>query len=165
VTGFRVGQGFDVHRLVPGRPLRLGGLTIPYDRGLAGHSDGDCLLHAVCDALLGAAAAGDMGVHFPSRDARWKDASSLVFVEEVRRIVQDRGFAIVNVDTTVVAQAPVLAPHLAEMRAQLSRSLALDPQVVSVKAKSTDGLGAIGNGEGIAAFASALLRAKDDPST
>jgi 2-C-methyl-D-erythritol 2,4-cyclodiphosphate synthase len=159
---YRVGQGFDAHRLVPGRKLLLGGVAIPYDRGLAGHSDGDCLLHAVCDALLGAAAGGDMGVHFPSGDARWKDASSLVFLEEVGRIVQARGFAIENIDTTVIAQAPVLAPHLDAMRAAIGRTLALDVSAVSVKAKSTDGLGAIGDGQGIAAFASALLRATSE---
>jgi 2-C-methyl-D-erythritol 2,4-cyclodiphosphate synthase len=162
MSGYRIGQGFDVHRLVPGRALLLGGITIPYDRGLAGHSDGDCLLHAVCDALLGAAAAGDMGVHFPSSDATWKDAPSLVFLEEVGRIVS-RGFVIENIDVTVIAQAPVLAPHLPEMRAQLCRTLELEPAAVSVKAKSTDGLGAIGRGDGIAAFASALLRAKEKP--
>jgi len=160
-AGYRIGQGFDVHRLVPGRMLLLGGITIPYDRGLAGHSDGDCLLHAVCDALLGAAAAGDMGVFFPSSDMKWKDAPSLVFLEEVRRLVAARGFLIENIDATVIAQAPVLAPHLPEMRAQLCRTLELEPGAVSVKAKSTDGLGAIGGGDGIAAFASALLRAKE----
>jgi 2-C-methyl-D-erythritol 2,4-cyclodiphosphate synthase len=165
VKGYRIGQGFDAHRLVSGRKLLLGGVAIPYDRGLAGHSDGDCLLHAVCDALLGAAAAGDMGAYFPSRDAKWKDAPSLVFLEEVRRVVEERGFTIENVDATVVAQAPVLAPHLAGMRESIARTLALPLAVVSVKAKSTDGLGAIGGGEGIAAFASALLRAKDESLT
>lgn len=158
MTTFRVGQGFDAHRLVARRKLFLGGIRIPHEKGLAGHSDGDCLIHAVCDALLGAAAAGDMGEHFPSRDAQWKDAPSLVFLEQVRQIVRRLGFAIENIDATVIAQEPKLAAHLPEMRAQLCRSLELDPPAVSVKAKSTDGLGAVGRGKGIAALASALLR-------
>ena len=158
MTGYRIGQGFDAHRLVARRTLFLGGIRIPHNKGLAGHSDGDCLLHAVCDALLGAAAAGDMGEHFPSRDKKWKDAPSLVFLENVRHIIRERGFVIENIDATVIAEEPVLAPHLPEMRAQLCRALELDPPRVSVKAKSTDGLGALGRGKGIAALASALLR-------
>jgi 2-C-methyl-D-erythritol 2,4-cyclodiphosphate synthase len=120
-VSWRVGQGFDAHRLVPGRPLMLGGLQVPHDKGLAGHSDGDCLIHAICDALLGAAAAGDMGVHFPSRDQRWKDAPSVRFLEEVRRIVAGQGFVIENIDATIVAQEPVLAPHLPAMRTRLAQ--------------------------------------------
>ena len=154
----RVGHGFDTHRLVSGRPLLLGGIVVPYDRGLEGHSDGDCVLHAVCDALLGAAAAGDMGQHFPSSDPRWKGASSRLFLEEVSRLLRDRGFVVENVDVTVVAQAPALAPHLGKMRETLVSLLGLSQEAVSVKAKSTDGLGAIGRGEGIAAQAVALLR-------
>jgi 2-C-methyl-D-erythritol 2,4-cyclodiphosphate synthase len=165
MTRHAVGQGFDTHRLVPGRMLILGGIIIPYDKGLAGHSDGDCLIHAVCDALLGAAAAGDMGVHFPSSDEQWKDASGLVFLEQVRQILRRLGFTIENIDATVVAQAPPLAPHLPQMRMQLSRTLELDASVVSVKAKSTDGLGAIGRGEGIAAFACASLVQRKKLST
>jgi 2-C-methyl-D-erythritol 2,4-cyclodiphosphate synthase len=156
-TRFRVGQGFDTHRLVPGRMLILGGLNIPHDKGLAGHSDGDCLIHAVCDALLGAAAAGDMGVHFPSTDEQWKDAPSLVFLDNVRWIVEQLGFTIENVDATIVAQEPRLGPYLPDIHAQLCRTLELAAPAVSVKAKSTDGLGAIGRGEGIAAFACASL--------
>jgi 2-C-methyl-D-erythritol 2,4-cyclodiphosphate synthase len=156
----RVGQGFDTHKLVPGRALMLGGVAVPHDKGLAGHSDGDCVLHAICDALLGAAAAGDMGVHFPSREARWKDAPSRVFLEEVARVVAHAGYAVVNVDATVVAQEPVLAPHLPAMRAEIGRILGLPESAVSLKAKSTDALGAIGRGEGIAAFAIALLTTK-----
>ena len=154
---FRVGTGFDVHRLVPGRPLLLGGVAIPHDRGLLGHSDGDCVLHAVCDAVLGALAQGDMGQHFPSSDARWKGANSRVFLDEVKRLAQAGGFRIENVDVTVIAQAPVLAPHLAAMRAFLADSLGLPLTVVSVKAKSTDGMGALGRAEGIAAQAAVLL--------
>ena len=160
MSGFRVGSGFDAHRLAAGRPLVLGGVTIPFDRGLLGHSDGDCLIHAVCDALLGAAAAGDMGEHFPSSDPGLEGASSRLFLEGVARIVAERGFAVENVDATVIAEAPALAPHLAAMRARLAELLALDASAVSVKAKSSDGLGALGRGEGIAAQAVALLRAR-----
>lgn len=156
----RIGHGFDTHRLVPGRPLLLGGVVVPSDRGLEGHSDGDCVLHAVCDALLGAAAAGDMGQHFPSSDPRWKGAPSRVFVKEVARLLGDSGYVVENVDVTVVAQAPTLAPHLGKMRETLSSLLGLPVGAVSVKAKSTDGLGSIGRGEGIAAQAVALLRSR-----
>jgi 2-C-methyl-D-erythritol 2,4-cyclodiphosphate synthase len=154
----RVGHGFDTHRLVAGRPLMLGGIQVPHARGLEGHSDGDCVLHALCDALLGAAAAGDLGEHFPSRDVKWKGTPSRVFVEEVARVLAARGYAVSNVDVTVVAQEPALAPHLPEMRRAVAQLLGLPAEDVSVKAKSTDGLGAIGRGEGIAAFAVALLR-------
>jgi len=153
----RVGQGFDTHRLVAGRDLVLGGVTIPHDKGLAGHSDGDCVIHAVCDALLGAAAAGDMGDHFPSSDPQWKGAPSRLFLEQVGRLLRERGYAIENVDATVVAQAPPLAAHLPAMRERLRDILGLEASAVSVKAKSTDGLGAVGRGEGIAAFACASL--------
>ena len=154
----RVGQGFDAHRLVAGRPLMLGGIRVPHDKGLLGHSDGDCVLHAVCDALLGAAAAGDMGQHFPSADPSFQGASSLVFLEEVRRKLASAGVTVENVDATVVAEAPALAPHLSAMRTAIARALDLPESAVSLKAKSTDGLGAIGRGEGIAAFAVALVR-------
>jgi 2-C-methyl-D-erythritol 2,4-cyclodiphosphate synthase len=157
VSSYRVGQGFDAHKLVAKRTLFLGGIRIPHDKGLAGHSDGDCLIHAICDALLGAAAAGDMGEHFPSRDPQWKDAPSLVFLEQVRQIVGRRGFVIENIDATVIAQEPVLGPYLGEMRDQLCRTLELDEGAVSVKAKSTDGLGAVGRGKGIAALACTIL--------
>jgi 2-C-methyl-D-erythritol 2,4-cyclodiphosphate synthase len=159
-SGFRVGTGFDAHRLAPGRPLMLGGVAVPHDRGLVGHSDGDCLLHAVCDALLGAVAAGDLGEHFPSSDPRWRGAPSLTFVAEVRRLLADRGFVIENVDATVVAEEPRLAPHLAAFRASLAEALGLEAGRVSVKAKSSDGLGAIGRGEGIAAQAVALVSSR-----
>jgi len=161
MSRFRVGHGFDAHRLAPGRPLRLGGVQVPCERGLAGHSDGDCAIHALCDALLGAAAAGDMGEHFPSSDPRWKDADSAVFLEEVARLVGERGWAIENVDVTVIAQAPVLAPHIGPMREALCRRLGLPPDAVSVKAKSPDGLGAVGRAEGIAAQATVLLRSRE----
>ncbi len=153
----RVGHGFDAHRLVRGRPLRLGGIEVPHARGLEGHSDGDCALHAVCDALLGAAGEGDMGRHFPSRDPRWRGADSRVFAGEVMRIVRAAGWALGNVDVTIIAQEPVLAPHLEPMRAAIAKALGVGSERVSVKAKSTDQLGALGRGEGIAALATALL--------
>jgi 2-C-methyl-D-erythritol 2,4-cyclodiphosphate synthase len=157
MSGLRVGHGFDAHRLVAGRPLRLGGVEVPHGRGLEGHSDGDCVLHAVCDALLGAAGEGDMGRHFPSKDPRWHGVASRVFLEEVRRLVRSAGYALVNLDVTVVAQEPVLAPHLEPMRAAIAAVLGVEKAQVSVKAKSTDHLGALGRGEGIAALATVLL--------
>ena len=157
MSGLRVGHGFDAHRLVAGRPLRLGGVEVPHGRGLEGHSDGDCVLHAVCDALLGAAGEGDMGRHFPSKDPRWHGVASRVFLEEVRRLVRTAGYALVNLDVTVIAQEPVLAPHLEPMRVAIAAVLGVERAHVSVKAKSTDHLGALGRGEGIAALATVLL--------
>jgi len=156
----RIGHGFDAHRLVAGRPLHLGGIEVPHGRGLEGHSDGDCALHAVCDALLGAAGEGDMGRHFPSRDPQWHGVASRVFVEEVRRLVDAAGWAVVNLDVTLVAQEPALGAHLEAMRETVAGLLGVEPDQVSVKAKSTDGLGALGRGEGIAALATALLEKK-----
>lgn len=158
MSGLRVGSGFDAHRLVNGRPLVLGGVRIAHERGLEGHSDGDCLLHALCDALLGAVAAGDMGAHFPSSDPRWQGVESVLFLEQASRIVSDRGYAIENVDATIIAQSPPLASYVDEMRRTIGRSLALELTEVSVKLKSTDTLGALGRGEGIAAQATVLLR-------
>ena len=157
MTALRIGHGFDAHRLVAGRVLRLGGIEVPHGRGLEGHSDGDCVLHAVCDALLGATGEGDMGRHFPSRDPRWHGVESLVFLEEVRRLVDAAGYAVVNLDVTVIAQEPVMAPHLEPMRAAIAGTLGVEAGRVSVKAKSTDHLGALGRGEGIAALATVLL--------
>jgi len=161
VTATRIGTGFDAHRLVDGRPLMLGGVRIAHPRGLEGHSDGDCLLHAVCDAILGALGAGDMGGHFPSTDAQWKGVPSLRLLESVARLADERGYELGNLDATVIAQAPVLAPHTGAMRAQIAQALAAPVEAVSVKAKSTDGLGAIGRGEGIAAQAVVLLQRRD----
>jgi len=161
VSGLRVGTGFDAHRLVAGRPLVLGGVALEFPRGLEGHSDGDCLVHAVCDAILGAAAAGELGGLFPSSDPRWRGASSLIFLAEVVRLVGERGFAIENLDATIVAEEPRLAPHTGAMREALARCLGVGLDVVSVKAKSADGLGALGRGEGIAAQACVLLRARN----
>jgi 2-C-methyl-D-erythritol 2,4-cyclodiphosphate synthase len=131
---------------------------VPHGAGLEGHSDGDCLIHAICDALLGAAGAGDMGRHFPSSDSRWKGARSSLFLEEAARIVATAGFAVENVDATVIAEAPALAPHVEGMRAAVARALGVPEAILSIKAKSTDGLGAVGRGEGIAAQATVLLR-------
>jgi len=153
----RVGQGFDAHRLVDGRALRLGGVAIPHDRGLAGHSDGDVLLHAVARALLGSIAGGDLGEHFPSSDARWRDADSAVFVREAARRVAEQGFAIANLDATVIAEAPRLAPHQDAMRRQIARLVGAALEDVSLQITSSDGLGAIGRGEGIAAQVVVLL--------
>jgi len=161
MSGCRVGTGFDAHRLVPGRKLMLGGVEVAHARGLEGHSDGDCAIHALCDALLGAAVEGDMGRHFPSADPRWKDASGASFLERAARLVDARGFSVENVDVTVIAQEPALAPYLDRMRAALGRCLALETERVSVKAKSTDGLGATGRGEGIAAIATVLLSKRE----
>ena len=160
MTEIRVGSGFDAHKLVPGRRLVLGGVEIPFDRGLEGHSDGDCLLHAVCDAMLGAAAAGDMGAYFPSSDPRWKNAASIVFLEKVIDVIGEKGYALENLDVTLIAERPAFAPHIQKIREALSRALRTHMDCISVKAKTTDGLGAIGAGQGIAAQAAVLLRRK-----
>jgi 2-C-methyl-D-erythritol 2,4-cyclodiphosphate synthase len=157
MTTLRIGHGFDAHRLVAGRALRLGGIEVPHGRGLEGHSDGDCVLHAACDALLGALGAGDMGQHFPSRDPRWRGADSRVFVAEVARLLREGSWRLANLDVTVIAQEPVLAPHLGPMRSAIAASLGVADELVSVKAKSTDHMGAVGRGEGIAALATALV--------
>ena len=161
MTAVRIGTGFDAHRFVDGRPLMLGGIHIAHPRGLEGHSDGDCLLHAVCDAILGALAAGDLGGHFPSADPRWKGAASLRFLETVARLLGERGYALGNLDATVIAQAPALAPHLDAMRAQIAQALGAPVEAISVKAKTTDGLGAIGRGDGIAAQAVVVLQRRE----
>jgi 2-C-methyl-D-erythritol 2,4-cyclodiphosphate synthase len=157
MSRIRVGQGVDAHRLVAGRALRLGGVEVPYKCGLEGHSDGDVLLHAVASALLGAVGAGDLGSHFPSSDPQWQGVASGDLVAEVMRLVRERGFAIGNVDATVIAQAPRLAPFRDAMMRGVARALDVDPARVSVKVTSTDGLGAIGRGDGIAAQAVVLL--------
>lgn len=153
----RVGQGWDIHRLVPDRPLRLGGVTVPYPRGLLGHSDGDAVLHAVADALLGAVAAGDLGQHFPDTDPRWRGADSAGLLLEVVRVVAARGGRVVNVDVSILAEQPKLAPHLPAMRARLAALLAVDEGCVGLKARTMEGLGAIGAGEAIAVQAVVLV--------
>lgn len=153
----RSGIGYDVHPLQTGRALVLGGVRIDHPLGLGGHSDGDVLCHALIDALLGAAALGDIGHHFPSEDEAYRDADSLQLLREAVGLVAAAGLAVVNVDTTVVAEAPRLAPHIEAMRANLADALQVDATAVSVKATTSDGLGSLGRGEGIAALAIALL--------
>ena len=153
----RVGIGYDIHRLVPDRPLRLGGVTIPFERGLLGHSDGDVLLHAVCDALLGAAGLGDIGEQFPDTDPAYQGADSATLLAATMDKVRDAGFAPVNVDANVIAQQPRLAPHKAAMRQRVAEILGLDPARVSIKARTHEGLDSVGRGEAIAAQAIVLL--------
>ncbi len=154
---FRVGQGFDSHALVAGRKLVLGGVEIPHAKGLAGHSDADALIHAVCDALLGAAALGDIGRHFPDTDPKYKNADSRALLRAVAQKVREAGYDIANVDATVIAEAPKLAPHIAKMVANLAADLGVGERSINVKAKTAEKLGALGRGEGIAAQAVALL--------
>ena len=154
---FRVGIGFDSHPLVPGRRLVLGGVEIPHDRGLAGHSDGDVLIHALLDALLGAANLGDKGMHFPSSDPQYRDISSLLLLERVRAILAGAGWRVSNVDATMLAQTPRLGPFLPAMRERAAAALAVHPGRVSVKATTTDYLGFVGRAEGIAACAVAAI--------
>lgn len=153
----RVGIGYDSHRFADGRRLLLGGVLIPHERGLAGHSDADAVAHAVTDALLGAAGLGDIGAHFPPTDERWRDADSIRLLQQAVGLVRERGFAPVNVDVTVVCEAPRIGPHAPAMRARLASVLGLAPDAVSVKGKSNEGMGWIGRGEGIAAMAVALV--------
>jgi len=157
MSAFRIGTGFDVHALVPGRPLILGGVAIPHPQGLLGHSDADVLLHAVCDALLGAAALGDIGQHFPPGDPRYAGANSRKLLAEVLRLIREAGWQPANVDCTLMAEQPKLAPHIPSMRANLAAVLEIDLAAVSVKATTTEQLGFVGREEGIAAQAVALL--------
>jgi 2-C-methyl-D-erythritol 2,4-cyclodiphosphate synthase len=153
----RIGNGFDTHALVAGRRLVLGGVTIPFDRGLDGHSDADVLLHAICDAILGALAEGDLGRHFPDTDPRWKGVDSRVLLRHVAGIARERGYRVCNLDTTVIAQAPKLAPHVPAMVANIAADLGCAAGDVGVKATTTERLGYTGRGEGIAALATVLL--------
>ena len=153
----RIGQGFDLHALVKGRKLILGGVLIPFEKGLEGHSDADVLIHAVCDALLGAAALGDIGRHFPDTDPKYKNADSRTLLREVAKMLRQAEWAVANVDATIIAQAPRISPHIAAMVANLAADLDIRPGQVNVKAKTAERLGAIGRGEGIAAEAIALL--------
>ena len=157
MTKLRVGHGYDVHRLVEGRALILGGVTVPFDRGLLGHSDADVLTHAVMDALLGAAALGDIGKLFPDSDAAYAGADSIALLERVTALLREHGWQVGNVDATVVAQAPKLAPYIPEMRRRLAEAMGLDVDCVSVKATTEEHLGFTGSGEGMAAHAVALV--------
>jgi 2-C-methyl-D-erythritol 2,4-cyclodiphosphate synthase len=153
----RIGQGFDVHALVRGRALIIGGVNIPYDLGLDGHSDADVLLHAITDALLGAAALGDIGAHFPDSDPKFRGADSRALLREAMKRVAAAGYRVLNIDCTIIAQAPKMAPHAAAMIANIASDLGIEPGQVNVKAKTTEHLGFAGRGEGIAAEAIALL--------
>ena len=155
----RIGQGFDVHQLVPGRKCVIGGVHIPYERGLLGHSDADVLLHAICDALLGAAALGDIGKHFPDSDARYKGIDSRTLLKHVAALIKQRGWKVGNVDATIIAQMPRMAPHIAAMVKNIADDLGVDAGQVNVKATTTEELGFTGRGEGIAAEAVCLLQA------
>ena len=157
MTKLRIGHGYDVHRLVEGRALILGGVTVPFDRGLLGHSDADVLTHAVMDALLGAAALGDIGKLFPDSDAAYAGADSIALLERVTALLREHGWQVGNVDATVVAQAPKLAPYIPEMRRRLAEAMGLDVDCVSVKATTEERLGFTGSGEGMAAHAVALI--------
>ncbi len=155
----RIGEGWDVHALVAGRPLILGGVTVPHDKGLLGHSDADALLHAITDALLGAAGLGDIGRHFPDTDERFRGADSAVLLAEAARRVREQGWELVNLDSTVIAQAPRLAPHIEAMRARIAQVLAIDTAQVNVKAKTAEKMGPVGEGRSIEARAVVLLSA------
>jgi 2-C-methyl-D-erythritol 2,4-cyclodiphosphate synthase len=155
----RVGQGFDVHALVPGRKLIVGGVLIPYERGLEGHSDADVLLHAICDALLGAAGLGDIGKHYPDTSAAYKGADSRELLRDVRNKLAVAQYSVVNIDATIIAQAPRMAPHIPQMIINIGADVGLSPTFVNVKATTTEHLGFTGRGEGIAAQAIALIQA------
>lgn len=153
----RIGHGFDVHAFAEGRPCIIGGITIPYERGLAGHSDADVLLHAITDAILGALGLGDIGTHFPDTDAAYKDADSAVLLQRVWEMAEERGYTLGNLDGTIIAQAPKMAPHIDAMVRNIAEDLGVDAAYVNVKAKTTERLGFTGRGEGIAAEAVVLV--------
>ncbi len=157
IPSFRIGHGFDVHQLVVGRKCIIGGVDIAYERGLLGHSDADVLLHAICDALLGAAALGDIGKHFPDSDAKFKGINSRELLRHVGALIKDHGYAIGNIDATIIAQEPKMAPHIPVMVSNIASDLALEISQVNVKATTTEKLGFTGRGEGIAAEAVCLM--------
>ena len=158
---FRIGNGYDVHRLVEGRKLILGGVEIPHSLGLDGHSDADALVHAICDALLGALGCGDIGKYFPDTDPQWKGVPSLTLLKQVGAMCRERGFAISNIDSIIAAQKPKIAPHIEEMKQNIADVLGISPEQVNVKATTTETLGFVGREEGMAATAVALLRKKN----
>lgn len=155
---FRIGQGFDVHQLIEGRPLIIGGITIPFEKGLLGHSDADVLLHTVADACLGAIGAGDIGKHFPDTDPDFKDADSAKLMEHVWQLVKDQGYELVNADCTIIAQQPKMAPYIEQMKQRIAELLETDSQQINVKATTTEKLGFTGRGEGIASQVVVLLK-------
>ncbi len=158
---FRIGQGFDVHQLTEGRPLIIGGITIPYEKGLLGHSDADVLLHTVADACLGAIGEGDIGKHFPDTDPNFKDADSAKLMEHVWQLVKDKGYELVNADCTIIAQKPKMAPYIEQMRARIAELLEATTEQINVKATTTEKLGFTGRGEGIASQVVILLKKVD----
>ena len=153
----RVGIGYDSHRFTEGRKLTLGGVNIPFNKGLAGHSDGDVLCHAIIDSILGALGAGDIGLHFPDTDAAWKDASSIMLLTKIVELARKRGFELVWIDTVIIAESPKIAPYTASMKEVISHS-GISPSIISIKAKTNEGMGFIGKGEGIAVHSICLLR-------
>lgn len=157
----RIGHGYDAHALVPGRRLVLGGVTIPYEQGLAAHSDGDVLIHALCDALLGAAGLGDIGRHFPDSSAQYKGIDSRILLRRVRELVNERRFGVTNIDATLIAQAPKLEPHFDAMKMNLASDMNIPPDHINIKATTTEGMGFTGRGEGIAAHAVVLLEYRE----
>ncbi|MBD2314643.1 2-C-methyl-D-erythritol 2,4-cyclodiphosphate synthase [Desertifilum sp. FACHB-1129] len=157
MSKIRIGNGYDIHCLVAGRPLILGGVPIPHEKGLLGHSDADVLTHAIMDALLGALSLGDIGLYFPPSDPQWAGADSLVLLQKVAELVKDKGYAIGNIDSVVVAERPKLKPHIEAMRDRLSATLELEPQQIGIKATTNEKLGPVGREEGIAAYAVALV--------
>lgn len=156
---FRIGQGFDVHQLTEGRPLIIGGVTIPYEQGLLGHSDADVLLHAVSDACIGAIGEGDIGKHFPDTDPAFKNADSALLLKHIWDLVKEKGYALVNADCTIIAQKPKMAPYIDQMKKRIAQLLEAEPEQINVKATTTEKLGFTGRGEGIAAQAVVLLQA------
>ncbi|MER2059071.1 MAG: 2-C-methyl-D-erythritol 2,4-cyclodiphosphate synthase [Niallia sp.] len=158
---FRIGQGFDVHQLVSGRPLIIGGIEIPYEKGLLGHSDADVLLHTIADACLGAIGEGDIGKHFPDTDEAFKDADSAKLLQHVWKIVKEKGYELVNADCTIMAQQPKMAPHIQAMQARIAELLETEQENVNVKATTTEKLGFTGRGEGIASQAVVLLQKRN----
>lgn len=153
----RIGIGYDVHRLVEGRKLVLGGVTIPFEKGLLGHSDADVLIHAVCDALLGAAGLGDIGLHFPDTDPKLKDISSMIILSKTYNILKNKGFTVINLDLTIMTEAPKITPFKAKMEKNIARTIEIEPECVNVKATTLETLGMMGKGEGIAALCIALI--------
>ena len=158
MSAMRIGQGFDVHQLIKGRPLIIGGVTIPHDKGLLGHSDADVLLHAICDALIGAAGLGDIGKHFSDSDPRYKNIDSRILLRNVYRLLADKGYKLVNIDATIIAQAPKMAPYIPAMIENIAQDLEIQTNEVNIKAKTAEYLGAIGRKEGIVAEAVCLIQ-------
>ncbi|NUM81251.1 2-C-methyl-D-erythritol 2,4-cyclodiphosphate synthase [bacterium] len=155
---YRIGQGYDVHRLIEGRKMILGGVEIPFEKGLLGHSDADVLLHAICDAMLGSLALGDIGKHFPDSDNRFKDISSLLLLEKTNELIISKKYRVVNIDSTIVLQQPKIAPYIQSMAENISKVLRIEKEAVSIKATTSEGMGFTGTGEGIVAYATVLLQ-------